>query len=242
MSKMSNTENMPPTATINLAKDSLKTGVQVKATIKSKQVLDSGRKKLQTLQPSSKNQTLLVGADGQLRMSGSKKDKEFKVFADPTASSTPEKKCDGASLTDSAIQAVPVVSEGSSQVEEEDTAVARAQAEMYGEEELGTDYWRDLAEKRREALEQSLIENEELHTSLTMVEEEKGLVEKERDSLKEMADQAEELAKIVKGLVSEVDSEGESDATKEDEEEGGDKSSSFRSIDSAELDDDEDQA
>ena len=48
----------------------------------------------------------------------------------------------------------------------------------------------------------SLLENEELHTSLSMVEEEKGLVERERDNLREMAEQAEELAKIVKSLVT----------------------------------------
>ena len=72
---------------------------------------------------------------------------------------------------------------------------------MYGEEP-GLDYWRELAEKRREALETSLQENEELHTSLSKVEEEKGLAERERDNLREMAEQAEELAKIVKSLVT----------------------------------------
>ena len=38
--------------------------------------------------------------------------------------------------------------------------------------------------QRREALEQSLVENEELHTSLTIMEEEKSRLEEERDSLR----------------------------------------------------------
>ena len=72
----------------------------------------------------------------------------------------------------------------------------------------------------REALETSLLENEELHTSLTMVEEEKEAVERERDNLKEMAEQAEELAKIVKSLVPDDESEEEvEDEGKEDNEE-----------------------
>jgi hypothetical protein len=33
-------------------------------------------------------------------------------------------------------------------------------------------------------LEQSLVENEELHTSLTLMEEEKSRLEEERDSLR----------------------------------------------------------
>ena len=91
--------------------------------------------------------------------------------------------------------------DGSSQVETEDTAQARAEAQMYGEEP-GLDYWKELAEKRREALETALQENEELHTTLYMVEEEKGLAERERDNLREEAEQAQELAKIVKSLVT----------------------------------------
>ena len=80
---------------------------------------------------------------------------------------------------------------------------------------------------KREALETSLLENEELHTSLSAVEEEKEAVERERDNLKEMAEQAEELAKIVKSLVPDDEEEdnnseeetGESDNEDEEEKE-----------------------
>ena len=59
-----------------------------------------------------------------------------------------------------------------SQVEEADTAQAKAEEFMYGEE-YPPEYWRELAEKTREALERSLVENEELHTSLCLVEKER---------------------------------------------------------------------
>ena len=118
------------------------------------------------------------------------------------------------------------------------------QAFMYGEEEPDIEYWKQLAEKRRyfldfgfqvrtpgkftrlpiwlssrEALETSLLENEELHTSLSAVEEEKEAVERERDNLKEMAEQAEELAKIVKSLVPEDEDSEEEGGSDEEEEE-----------------------
>ena len=53
------------------------------------------------------------------------------------------------------------------------------------------------------------------------MEEEKEAVERERDNLKEMAEQAEELAKIVKSLVpddEEDNSEGEDGGSEEEEE------------------------
>jgi len=217
---MSDIENRPPTSVLS-SKSGLKDGITKPKdkSIKPKEKLSgSERKKLQTLQPSSKNQTLLVGSDGQLRL-GQKK--EVIVFKDPTpaATSTPERKVT-VSKVETAVQVSPRLVEGSTQVEEADTAVAKAQAFMYGEEEPDIDYWKQLAEKRREALETSLLENEELHTSLSAVEEEKEAVERERDNLKEMAEQAEELAKIVKSLVPDDDEDNsEEDGGSGDEEE-----------------------
>jgi len=208
---MSEVENLPPTTT-----STTKPGVGKSST---KPKLGGDRKKLQTLQPSGKNQKLLVGADGQLRMSGSKKDSAVKIYSDPQASSTPERKSSTstpkAKLLEAGVQASVAMKEGGTQVEERDTAQAKAEAFMY-EEEFPAEYWRELAEKRREALEQSLLENEELHTSLNMVEEEKSFLAQERDGLKEMAEQAEELAKIVKGLVATDDDEEESDDESDD--------------------------
>eukprot|EP00092_Neocalanus_flemingeri_P075702 GFUD01093828.1.p1 GENE.GFUD01093828.1~~GFUD01093828.1.p1 ORF type:complete len:107 (+),score=29.83 GFUD01093828.1:1-321(+) len=87
---------------------------------------------------------------------------------------------------------------------------------MYGDD-FPVEYWKELAEKRREALEASLLENEDLHTSLNLVEEEKSFLAHERDGLKEMAVQAEELAKIVSGLITDDAEESEeSDDESED--------------------------
>jgi len=173
-----------------------------------------------TLLSTIKEFKVQVGSDGQLRL-GQKK--EVIVFKDPTpaATSTPERKVT-VSRVETAVQVSPRLVEGSTQVEEADTAVAKAKAFMYGEEEPDIDYWKQLAEKRREALETSLLENEELHTSLSAVEEEKDAIERERDNLKEMAEQAEELAKIVKSLVpdeEEEDSEEGDDGSDDEEEE-----------------------
>jgi len=174
---------------------------------------NSGRKTLQTLQPSGKNQSLLVGADGQLRTSSGKK-KGNGIFVDPPAkTSTPERKVS----TSKAVQADVEASCAATQVEEADTAQARAELFMYNEE-FPADYWKELAEKRREALDISLTENEELHTSLASIMEQKELLQQERDNLKEMSKQAEELAKIVKTLVDDRD-ETEEESGNESEEE-----------------------
>ena len=147
-------------------------------------------------------------------MSEGKKE-PIKIFEDPAASSTPEK----LSKAEKEVQAAVETREQTSQVEEADTAQARAEQIMYGEEDdLSVDYWKELAEKRREALEASLIENEELHTSLGLVEEEKAALVEERDELKVMASQAEELAEIVKGLVKDEDSEASNSEGEEEEE------------------------
>jgi len=174
---------------------------------------NSGRTFGQTLQPSGKNQSLLVGADGQLRMSSGKK-KGNGIYVDPPKStSTPERKVSTSKATQAAVEA----SCAGTQVEEADTAQARAELFMYNEE-FPADYWKELAEKRREALDISLTENEELHTSLASMKEEKELLEQERDNLKEMAEQAEELAKIVKTLVDDKDETEEESADESEEE------------------------
>ena len=147
-------------------------------------------------------------------MSGKKE--PIKIYEDPQAASTPEKK-ESSGVKDSEVQATVSVREGESQVEEADTAQARAEDHMYGEEH-GPDYWRELAEKTREALEASLLENEELHTSLGLVEEEKSALIQERDELRDMAKQAEELSAIVQGLVDgKEESDDEEDSESEDE-------------------------
>jgi len=236
---MSEVENMPPTATNPADRmGPLKSDQKQPVKSASKGKIGSDRKKLQTLQPSGKNQTLLVGADGQLRLGGSGKKEPVKIFVDPETPKATTPTTPKPTSSETGVQVSPKLSEGSSQVEKADVAQAKAEEQMYcaAEEELGVDYWRDLAEKRREALETSLIENEELHTSLLEVEEEKEAVEKERDSLKEMAEQAEQLAKIVKELVDDKDDSDEEETVENHGEEGksNEESSGSRTEEAAE--------
>ncbi|XP_023335487.1 geminin [Eurytemora carolleeae] len=169
----------------------------------------AGRKSLQTLQPSGKNRTLLVGADGKLRLgsSGGKKN-EMQIYRDPSPkTSTPERK-------DKFVQASTAVNSTYTQVEEKDTAQSRAELEMYGtEDELSADYWRDLAEKRREALETSLTENEELHTSLSFLEEENQKLKDETEALRSLAERGQELAMILNSALGDTE---DGDSTQED--------------------------
>ena len=153
-----------------------------------------------------------------LRMSGGKKKDTIKIFEDPQCASTPERKSCKETVS---VQAEAATKEGGSQVEEADTAQARAEDFMYGEEQP-PEYWRELAERTREALEASLLENEELHTSLGLVEEEKEALVRERDELRDMTEQAEELAKIVRGLVTDDTDEEAEDSDGGSCEESGD--------------------
>ena len=153
-----------------------------------------------------------------LRMSAGKKKDSIKIFEDPPSASTPERKSSKETVS---VQAEAATKEGGSQVEEADTAQARAEDFMYGEEHP-PEYWRELAERTREALEASLLENEELHTSLSLVEEEREALVRERDELKDMTEQAEELAKIVRGLVTEDTDEEAEDSDSGSSAESGD--------------------
>ena len=145
-------------------------------------------------------------------MSGSKKNQKIIIYEDPIQSSTPEKK----GVKDKDVQAVVETNERESQVEDADTAQAKAEDFMYSEEHP-PEYWKELVEKTREALEASLTENEELHTSLSVLEEEKTALIEERDELRNMAQQAEELSKIVKGLISSEEENSEDDSGDSDE-------------------------
>ena len=151
-------------------------------------------------------------------MSGGKKKDSIKIFEDPPSASTPERKSSKETVS---VQAEAATKEGGSQVEEADTAQARAEDFMYGEEHP-PEYWRELAERTREALEASLLENEELHTSLSLVEEEREALVRERDELKDITEQAEELAKIVRGLVTEDTDEEAEDSDSGSSAESGD--------------------
>jgi len=188
---MADVENIPPPTVTRGEVEGKKTGKEA-----NKNKEGSGRKLLQTIN----NQKLLVGSDGQLRLSSSSP-KPIKIYQDPPASSTPDKPASSRTLKSTPVQATVAQTTTETQVEERDTAQARAELEMYGaEEDLPLEYWRDLAEKRREALETSLHENEDLHNSLSLLEEENDKIKEEMEVLRSQAEQAEELAKILNSV------------------------------------------
>jgi len=174
----------------------------------------SGRKMLQTLQPSGKNQKLLIGPDGLLRLGSSGK-KDIKIYQDPSAplTSTPERKEPVHKL----VQASVHTTTSQTQVTEAD----KAETWMYAsEDELPLEYWKDLAEKRRVALDESLNENESLHTSLSFLEEERDELKEEVETYKSLAEHAAELANILDGVVSEEEEDKEEDVDGEQREQG----------------------
>jgi len=201
-------ENRPPTTTDSTGKPGTvgKKGVTTgKKLATDPSTVATGRKMLQRLQPSAKNQTLLVGSDGVLRLGSSEK-QEIKIYQDPKGpvTSTPEHK----KPVSKQVQATVQSTSAETQVEESDTAQARADVLMYGkEEDLPIEYWKDLAEKRREALEVSLTENESLHNSVSQLEEEVERIKEEAEAYKSIAEQAHELANILKGIESDNEEE-----------------------------------
>ena len=80
-------ENQPPTSNeASASKSAGKPEIKKKSgSVSDGKSGSSGRKMLQTLQPSGKNQKLLVGSDGLLRLGSSNKKKEIKIFEDPAA-------------------------------------------------------------------------------------------------------------------------------------------------------------
>lgn len=104
---------------------------------------------------------------------------------------------------------------------EEDAWAEKEAYRLMVQDEIPADYWKDLAEARRAALEEALIENKELHEKLSQLEMEK-------DALSELASHADYFASVLKkainyddsGIVADetINSQGQDD-TEDDEEE-----------------------
>jgi len=106
---------------------------------------------------------------------------------------------------------------------------------MYAaEDELPLEYWKDLAEKRRVALDESLNENESLHTSLSFLEEERDELKEEVETYKSLAEHAAELANILDGVVSEEEEDKEEDVYGEQKEQGSHSKDEGKEVESVE--------
>jgi len=68
-----------------------------------------------------------------------------------------------------------------------------------GEDDAPLEYWKRLAESRREALEETLSENEALHQRIADLEE-------ENRTMDEMVQQAKSMAELISSLAAEDDS------------------------------------
>ncbi|XP_068213246.1 geminin-like [Palaemon carinicauda] len=82
---------------------------------------------------------------------------------------------------------------------------------MLTSESPPAEYWEELAEKRREALEETLIENEKLAEENKCLKEEVAQLKEENKLLDEMVKEAKELAELVEGITSENGEESASD-------------------------------
>ncbi|XP_074643359.1 uncharacterized protein LOC141900382 [Tubulanus polymorphus] len=86
------------------------------------------------------------------------------------------------------------------QESQQDADLAEAH-ELMVQETIPETYWKEIAEQRRAALAEALQENEKLHKSIEKLEI-------ENSELKEMADQAEYYAGIIKTLLEEQNDSG----------------------------------
>uniref|UniRef100_A0A224YWY0 Geminin n=1 Tax=Rhipicephalus zambeziensis TaxID=60191 RepID=A0A224YWY0_9ACAR len=76
--------------------------------------------------------------------------------------------------------------------------LSRKLAENCGKKDSSSQYWKELAEQRRVALEEAIKENEQLHVTVE-------LLTAENKHLQSIADQALPLADLLKEFAREVD-------------------------------------
>ncbi|XP_040579970.1 uncharacterized protein geminin [Lepeophtheirus salmonis] len=142
--------------------------------------------------------TLNEIAINSLRSQGSlRQGKDFVIYQDPVTATT-TKKLESSSVTDQEVQCEAIEmtdSEVQTRLSGKYMEAAEAEAFMYSETEDET-YWKELAEKRLEALNESLNENEGLHI-------ENADLHYQVTSLQESLKAAEEIVGEMKSLVME---------------------------------------
>ncbi|XP_072170204.1 uncharacterized protein [Diadema setosum] len=157
----------------------------------------SRRKSLQLLQPVAGSQTKLVGSDGFIRLTNqSSRSPKRKLGSD--GKSEPRK-----IFRPDAGKNFTIFEDKSSLSSSPASSPENETVEMLTRDTPTESYWKELAEERREALEDALKENEELHVENSRLKE-------ENEKLKVMADQAEYLADVVETLIGKSSEESES--------------------------------
>ncbi|XP_033738670.1 geminin-like [Pecten maximus] len=162
-----------------------------------------GRKTLQTLQYSAVKDRKNLGKDALLNAQKEKCGKDsIQIYVDPE---TPDVK--SKTFDDKGVQT------DKKSISEDD--IDQEAYDLMVNEEIPENYWRDLAERRREALDESLNENEQLHGEIDELRNENQKLEK-------MASQAEYFAGVIQELVGvgeETEAEDSEDKSEDQEEE-----------------------
>ncbi|XP_045104015.1 uncharacterized protein LOC123499690 [Portunus trituberculatus] len=80
------------------------------------------------------------------------------------------------------------------------TTSKQATIDMLTNDTAPADYWEALAEKRREALEDTLQENQKLHEKNKELESEISVLKEENKQLEDMVEEAKQLAALVQSV------------------------------------------
>ncbi|XP_046643564.1 geminin-like [Daphnia pulicaria] len=161
------------------------------------EVFAAQRVTLQTLQPSAKTKGL-VGSHGQIIHHGKDlKSKQktqsiqgkIQVFEDKTSNTGPKKNM----VEDRGVQTDPI------ELEESKSKTA--------ENDIDVEYYSTMAERRRVALSEALEENEHLHLEVDSLKTEINALKAENSVLKPLAEEAEYLAGVIKGLLGSEEEE-----------------------------------
>ncbi|EFX88663.1 hypothetical protein DAPPUDRAFT_220880 [Daphnia pulex] len=167
------------------------------------EVFSAQRVTLQTLQPSAKTKGL-VGSHGQIIHHGKDlKSKQktqsiqgkIQVFEDKTSNTGPKKNM----VEDRGVQTDPI------ELEESKSKTA--------ENDIDVEYYSTMAERRRVALSEALEENEHLHLEVDSLKTEINALKAENSVLKPLAEEAEYLAGVIKGLLGSEEEETTEGAT-----------------------------
>ncbi|XP_071542677.1 uncharacterized protein geminin [Panulirus ornatus] len=179
---------------------------------------------------------LLVTSDGNMKLQPSCRSRKRKndenctsgrskrkdgIFEDPVPLSKKNKTFSSVSVQTDVTCSTTVITEAPLQSEKvfstEDKVSSVSQADrtidMLTSDIAPPEYWEGLAEKRREALEETLDENHRLHEENRTLRQEITELSKENKLLEEMVEQAKDLAVLVESLTGEEECSDHEDKT-----------------------------
>ncbi|XP_063611491.1 uncharacterized protein LOC134785140 [Penaeus indicus] len=225
---------------MSLAQRSLTFGIQ--ENVPKKKVAGDERKRLGVIQPSAQKQSrLLLSSNGGLRVHSPSRGKKRKndenscqtkpkradgIFEDPVQPAKKQKTFASIAVQtdDSAPVAIltprtPVASKSSSEpsaASKTDAGTKCSTLDMLTCDTPPPEYWESLAEKRREALEETLEENHKLHEENASLQKEVTVLKEENKLLEEMVEEAKGLAEMVQELTGQAESEAAAEDSSSD--------------------------